>query len=175
MPFTSPTEEYPVLMWARRVRQTPVAAYGVAVLSVAVATLVRRMLGGAVIEGVPFITYFPAIIIAALLGGLWPGLLAVAFSSVLAWVLFLPPALDSPHAMSLLLFGAIGCINVIVVALLNAAVDRVMAQEQNVRVLIESAPNGVVVVDEKGRITRVNAATEKLFGYERSELLGKKH
>lgn len=37
---------------------------------------------------------------------------------------------------------------------------------------VESAPNGLLMVDEDGRIQSVNAAIEKLFGYSRAELLG---
>lgn len=36
----------------------------------------------------------------------------------------------------------------------------------------EASPDSVLVVDSKGLITRVNAQTEKMFGYSRSELLG---
>ena len=40
------------------------------------------------------------------------------------------------------------------------------------RQIVEAAPNAIVLVDGDGRITRVNAQTEKLFGYPRSELIG---
>ena len=36
----------------------------------------------------------------------------------------------------------------------------------------EASPDGVLVVDSKGLITRVNAQAEKMFGYSRTELLG---
>ena len=41
------------------------------------------------------------------------------------------------------------------------------------RMAVESAPNAMVMVNHEGTILLVNSETERLFGYERQELLGK--
>lgn len=41
------------------------------------------------------------------------------------------------------------------------------------RELLEAAPDGIIEVDAEGKIVLANAATERLFGYSRDELLGK--
>jgi diguanylate cyclase (GGDEF)-like protein/PAS domain S-box-containing protein len=45
--------------------------------------------------------------------------------------------------------------------------------EEQLRLVVESAPYGMLRIDEKGTITLVNSQVEQLFGYSRAELLGK--
>lgn len=40
------------------------------------------------------------------------------------------------------------------------------------RLIVESAPNAMVLVNHLGKIDLVNAETERLFGYSRKDLLG---
>src|SRR5437773_6508333 len=174
MPLSSIVEGHPLLELALRVRRNPVTGYVATFAAVAAATLVRWLLSGEIVEGVPFITYYPAIVIAAMVGGLWPGILATIFSVVIAWYLYLLPTfgmeIGRQEVATLLLFIFLSGINIAVVSLLNAAIERIAAQERNVRVLVESAPNGIVVVDAQGVIIQINGSTERLFGYPRSEL-----
>ena len=50
--------------------------------------------------------------------------------------------------------------------------ERTWAQEQ-FRIAVESAPNGMLIVDQEEEIALVNAHIEQLFGYNRDELLGR--
>lgn len=57
--------------------------------------------------------------------------------------------------------------------------ERVLAEqglresEEKFRTFIEVAPEGIIITNQDGQITFVNAAVEKIFGYERTELIGK--
>jgi PAS domain S-box-containing protein len=44
--------------------------------------------------------------------------------------------------------------------------------EQQWRLIVEAAPNGMLLVDERGTIVMVNASVLRQFGYRRDELLG---
>lgn len=48
------------------------------------------------------------------------------------------------------------------------------APELPFRDLVDAAPDGVIVCDQAGLIVLVNAETERMFGYQRNELIGQR-
>jgi PAS domain-containing protein len=155
----------------RRLRQNPRAGYAVVLASVA-ASITARWAIGDLLVAVPFITFYPAVIISALVGGAVPGVAATILSALAAWYLFIPAG--SFPLVLVLVFLPIAAFNVLLIALLNRAVDLLWTQRENVRRAVEAAPIGVLGVNAEGAITLVNAATEAMFGYSREELLGKR-
>ncbi|MGD0023907.1 MAG: PAS domain S-box protein [Xanthobacteraceae bacterium] len=59
-----------------------------------------------------------------------------------------------------------------------AAVQQLLIErsltEDHFRLAVEAAPSGMVLADSDGRIVLVNGPAEKLFGYRRDELVGRK-
>ena len=49
----------------------------------------------------------------------------------------------------------------------------VSEKEKRLNALLETVPNGIMVVDEVGTITLTNSEAERMFGYEPGELIGK--
>ena len=54
------------------------------------------------------------------------------------------------------------------------AQEALEAKEEELRIVVESAPDAVLMTDEMGTIIFVNGRAESMFGYSRAELLGRK-
>ena len=50
--------------------------------------------------------------------------------------------------------------------------EPVFAREAHLRSILETIPDAMIVIDERGRILSFSAAAEKMFGYRESEVLG---
>ena len=78
--------------WARAGPSADVRRYVVAIGALAAALLFRYLVRDSLGLKVPYLQFYPAIIVAAWYGGLGPGVLATALSALAAMYFFLPPA-----------------------------------------------------------------------------------
>jgi K+-sensing histidine kinase KdpD len=106
-----------------------------------------RFAAGGILDDVPFITLFPAILVAALLGGLRVGLIITILSGVAAWFFFLAPqnsfALTWSGAFTMVLFCVTTAIQLFVIDALNRAVDRLSDERDRVQVLFRELQHRV--------------------------------
>lgn len=160
----------------RRWQQRPLIGYSVAIGAVAGAALLRLAIVPFV-DGVPFITFYPAIAIAAAVGGTRPGLLALLISAASANFLQHSPdvgfTLDQVSLFEAGLFILVSALMIAPIILLNKAIERLAFQVGNSLTILDSQPAGIIAVDDRGRITLVNSEVERQLGYSRDELLGR--
>jgi PAS domain S-box-containing protein len=156
----------------------------IAFAAIAVAYFTRSHLPGPLETRLVYATYYPAVIVATLLGGLGAGALATLFAAVIVSVWIAPPA-DATGWIGLAVFIAIAAIMVIVVETMLRARSRareaqeelkltadLKKSEQQFRTLIEQASDGIFVSDSEGFYVDVNSAGCRMLHYPRGELLG---
>ncbi len=147
-------------------------SYGLTVLLVASAAAIRWGLGYAFGPMPTFLTFYPALMLAALIGGLGPGLAATGLGSLAALYLFIPPIgslriTNLGDGVALALFCFIGVfISVITDRLLQAQVEQVKREhEQRWATTLASIGDAVIATDVEGKITFMNAVAEQMTGW----------
>jgi len=160
--------------------------YGLAVGAPAAAMILRQVLEVWVGHGLPpYITFYPIIMVVALLGGLGPVLLATVFSDVIVAYWILPPvgqfAITSPvDRLGLVIFSGMGLfmgvVSIIYQRYRNKATeyDREAVAHTNrerLAAFAEATFEGIVE-SEKGRIVDCNVQFARMMGYSINELRG---
>jgi len=131
----------------RPVRNHPWLGFA-AGLGVFAAGFSLRYAAGATLGSVPFITLFPAILVAALLGGLRAGLFVALLSFFSGWYYFLPPAgswaiRDGDKLGILIFFWIAAGIQLYVIEALNRAVDGLSTERDRAGVLFRELQHRV--------------------------------
>src|SRR5215218_3650276 len=117
------------------------AAYGVALGCVLFALALRAALNWAAPGIAPYATLYPALVAAALLGGVGPGLAALMAAALCAWFfllrqagLLVPP--PSAVALNLALLVATGGVLIVLAAALRRTILRLLASEERLKLAI---------------------------------------
>jgi PAS domain S-box-containing protein len=149
----------------------PVVAYLLAVGVVSAALLIRLAINPWLGPTVPYLQFFPAILIASWYGGFGPGVLAAVLSALAADIWFLPPFglfkwLALVDLTSLVLFVLIG----VGIAYLSGSMKHAEAAQRHAadqwRTTLASIGDAVIVTDATGRVTFLNTVAERLTGWE---------
>lgn len=144
-------------------------AMGVAVVCVAVATTIRLTLATVIGPTTPFLTMFPAVLLAAVLGGFWPGLLAIALSIAGAWFFFLAPdsSFGSPATADLIsiLFFMVGALLIVLVATsMRQALGRLEEAQEKLLTTLDASNTGTWRWDIQKDIVEWDPAMVNVFG-----------
>jgi PAS domain S-box-containing protein len=164
--------------WLRTVSQRVAWRYSIALIAFLISFFVRDLLNNWLI-GISdrgLIIFLPAILLVAFFLGLGPAILTLLLSALAAWYFFLPPfhtfAIGINGAIVLAAFIVGSGVGIALVHWLRMAITAAQALARQREVLIETDPNGILVVDAEGRIQLVNGQLTKLFGYRHNELIG---
>jgi two-component system, LuxR family, sensor kinase FixL len=153
-------------------------AYGLGVIVVIAAFLLRLLLSPVLGDQAPFLFATAAILVAAAFGGLGPGLLATALGAALG--LYFVPDLDRSQVANVTIFLIIGLGTSAFGEWLHRvrrdaahATAEANAREAHLRSILDTVPDAMIVIDEQGLMQSFSSAAERLFGCKASEVLGK--
>jgi two-component system sensor kinase FixL len=150
--------------------------YGASIAAVLAAFLLRLLLSPSLDGRAPYILFAAAVIVAAARGGLGPGLVATGLGA--AFGLYISAGVQG-EAASLAVFLVVGA----GIALFGGWLHRVRgdaarataaaeAREAHLRSILDTVPDAMVVIDEKGIMQSFSSAAERLFGYRAAEAIG---
>ncbi len=160
-------------------RQT-IVLYGIAVVAVAVALAARLALAPILGDQSQYLFFVPAVLVTAGVAGLGPGLFATALSA--AVVLFVAGRLHGfamPDAVNAAAFVLLGIAiswggEQLQRSRISAALStrNALAREAHFKSILDTVPEAMIVIDERGIVQSFSTAAERLFGYSAAEVIG---
>src|SRR5689334_5138373 len=155
--------------------------YGVAILGIAAAIVVKLIFASALRGEASYILFVPAVLIASAVGGWGPGLLATAFGLAvgLFFVVGTRPLAGSDlvYAFVFALVGFAvswrGAILLRFWGMARTSTQDLQARTAHLQSILDSIPDAMVVIDERGLIQSFSLAAERLFGFSAAQIIGK--
>lgn len=156
--------------------------WGVYVLALAAALLgllLRQPFAASLEERAVFLFYVPAVVLGAAIGGLGPGLVAAAVGLVAGTVILAPTGLDWTDGVVIFVYitqavgiaVAGGCLHRVRRRADHATRD-LSQREAHLRSILDTIPDAMVVIDDRGVMQSFSRAAERLFGISAAEAIG---
>ncbi len=166
-------------------RRSRLQSYGVAVLAVAIALLIKLLLDPLMTEETPFLLFFAAVMISALSGGIEAGVLATVLAALISDYLFLTPTYsffghNLGQNLRLIVFVLEGLLISWIVAAVNTTKRRLQLgqaalseSKKRYRLLVEAVQDyAIFLLDPQGCVTSWNLGAKRIKGYRASEIIG---
>jgi two-component system sensor kinase FixL len=164
----------------RAMMRADATVYVMSLVLVAIALVLRSLLAPTLSGQALYLFLLPPVLIAGVLGGMGPGLLATAAS--LVFHLYVSGGfaslvhVDSPFFVAELwratTFTGIGAAMAWIGELLRRTRRQAAAREVHLQSILDTVPEAMIVIDERGVMHSFSSAAERLFGYAAAEVLG---
>jgi two-component system sensor kinase FixL len=153
-----------------RLSDPVVASLGVVVIGALLYALAASpwlsLTGGAV-----FLLFMPLVMAASFYAGAAPGVFATAIG--LGAGLALSPQMGAAHEAGTALFLLTGLFAAGGGEWALRARQRLVEREAHLSSIFDTAPDAMIVIDERGRIQAYSAAAQRMFGWTASEVTGR--
>ena len=155
--------------------------YAIALVAIAIAVLIRLAFEPILAGSASYLFYMPAVLIASAYGGWGPGVVATMVG-VLLGLFFVADfrVVSGGDVVNAFVFALVGIGtswrgDLLHRARLAAAAnaEQAFAREAHVKSILDTIPDAMIVIDERGIMQSFSAAAERLFGYRAAEVLGK--
>jgi two-component system sensor kinase FixL len=166
MPISRPLATPPPVL----VRPTsPALALAAAVLAVLIGAGARWALSDQVGAHGVFLVYVPAVVVGAALGGWRPGLAATLLGLAAGLLL-------APWSRALAVEGALFVLAGAAVTVGGEWFQRahrdLSSRETHLRLILETIPDAMILIDDKGTVRAFSPTAERLFGWPVEEVIG---
>lgn len=150
--------------------------YGIAVVAVASAIVLRLLLDPILADRNPFITVFLAVVFTAWYSGRGPGLLALALGTLGATYFILPPrqtmVLQPEWQIALVIFVLSGGLVVLLFESIRRKREQAAEESELLSTTLASIGDGIITTDKSSRVTRLNSKAQWLTGWKNQEATG---
>jgi len=165
----------------RRTWRQELVRFAVAPVAIAIVWAISVALAPVLHGALSYLLFFAAVLVAAGVGGLGPGLLATVLGAALSLVASRSnSAITLPEIGDAVTFLIVGAAMAWGGGQLQRTRQRAAASAQDalgraahLQSILDTVPDAMIVIDERGIIRSFSLAAERLFGYAAADALGK--